>query len=214
MLNEIAKYKWQISIALLLIFNGVGLFGILLSEDPLSFLSLTPLNLLISATILLVNHEKWTRQQITIFVLIAALGFGVEVLGVKTEVIFGSYFYEDTLGWKLFDTSLIIGLNWLMLSYYAVYSFASRISNIFLLSLISSFVLVGLDVLIEPIAIKYDFWEWRTSEIPLQNFIAWWLLAFVFCWMIAKVKKDSVNKVAPYLLIIQILFFGILNIVK
>jgi hypothetical protein len=49
MLNEFKKYQLQISVTLLLIFNGVGLFGVMLSDDPLGFLSLTPLNLIISA---------------------------------------------------------------------------------------------------------------------------------------------------------------------
>ena len=71
-----------------------------------------------------------------------------------------------------------------------------------------------LDLLIEPIAIQYDFWEWKSEDIPLQNFITWWLLAFVFSWGIALVKDKCQNGVAVYLLILQVLFFGILNLVK
>ncbi len=214
MLSEIKKYQWQISVVLLIIFNGVGLFGVLLSDDPKEFLLLTPFNLIMSSIILFSNHAKWTFQQIAVLVGVALAGFFMEVVGVKTGVVFGEYFYEDTLGWKLFDVSLIIGLNWALLCYFAVYTFEKYFSNKFLLALVASLVLVFLDVLIEPIAVLYDFWEWKSEEIPLQNFIAWWVLAFVFCLSIVWVKQASKNKVAVYLLIIQILFFGILNLMK
>lgn len=214
MLNEIRKYQIQISVALLIIFNGVGLFGVLLSEDPKQFLLLTPLNLIISAVILFANHSKWTVKQIIMLIAVALAGFFMEVLGVKTGVVFGEYFYEDTLGWKLLDVSLVIGLNWALLCYFAVYTFDKFIENKILLSLVSSFVLVVLDLLIEPIAIQYDFWEWESESIPVQNFIAWWLLAFVFSMGITFVKNKSENKVAEALLVIQVLFFGILNLVK
>lgn len=214
MLNELKKYQLQISVALLFIFNGVGLFGVILSDDPKSFLSLTPLNLLISAAILFANHSKWSTKQMIVLFLVAVSGFLMEVLGVKTGVVFGEYFYEDTLGWKLLDVSIIIGLNWALLCYFAVYTFDKLFENRFLLAFVSSVFLVALDLLIEPIAIKYDFWEWKSENIPLQNFIAWWALAFIFSLGITYVKKNSKNKVAIYLLFTQVVFFGILNLMK
>jgi len=214
MLGESKKYRIRMSGALLVLSNGIGLFGVLLSEDPKGFLLLTPLNLLISAIILFANHSKWTNKQIYMLIAVAIVGFFMEVIGVKTGVVFGEYFYEDTLGWKLMDVSVIIGLNWALLCYFAIYTFDKFIDNKLLLALISSLFLVFLDLLIEPIAIQYDFWEWKSEEIPVQNFIAWWLLAFIFSWGITFVKDKSQNKVAIYLLVIQVLFFGILNLVK
>jgi putative membrane protein len=187
---------------------------VLLSDDPKGFLLLTPLNLIISAAILFFNHSKWNSKQITVLIGVALIGFFMEVVGVKTGVIFGEYFYEDTLGWKLFDVSVIIGLNWALLCYFSVYSLEKFIKSKFLLALVASLLLVGLDLLIEPIAILYDFWEWKSEEIPLQNFLAWWVLAFLFCAGITAVKGRSENKIAIYLFIIQVLFFGILNLMK
>jgi putative membrane protein len=214
MLANLKKYQWQLSVALLLIFNGVGLFGVLLSDEPKEFLLLTPINLMISAVILFANHCKWSKNQVYVLIAVGIGGFLMEVIGVKTGVVFGEYFYEETLGPKLFDVPIIIGLNWALLSYFAVYTFDKFIDHKLLLTFISSLFLVILDVIIEPIAIKYDFWQWKSEEIPLQNFIAWWLLAFIFCLSIAYVKKGSQNKLAVYLLLIQVMFFGILNLVK
>jgi putative membrane protein len=171
-------------------------------------------NLIISAAILFANHSKWSLSQALMLIVVAVFGFFIEVIGVKTGVVFGEYFYEDTLGWKLFDVSVIIGLNWALLSYFAVYTFDKFFENKVVLAIVSSIFLVLLDWLIEPIAIRYDFWEWKSENIPLQNFVAWWALAFIFSLGITYVKKNSKNKVAMYLLLTQVVFFGILNLVK
>ncbi len=211
MWSKIKTYQWHISVLLLLIFNGAGIFGVLLSEDPISFLELTPLNLIISAVILYYNHTQWSKSQILVLISVAILGFLVEVLGVQTGKVFGAYFYEETLGWKLWDVSLIIGLNWALLTYFAVYTLSFKIQSVFLKAFLASILLVGLDILIEPIAIQYDFWEWESETIPIQNFIAWWFIALVFSLGIAYTQKESTNKIAPVLFLIQVLFFGILN---
>ena len=67
-------------------------------------------------------------KQMLAFFLIFLLGFVVEVVGVQTGLIFGSYSYGATLGVKLFDTPLLIGLNWIFVSY-SSYSIACQVSD-------------------------------------------------------------------------------------
>jgi putative membrane protein len=117
------------------------------------------------------------------------------------------------LGWKVFETPLMIGVNWILLTYATVYSLEKYIQTKWILALFSSFVLVTLDFLIEPIAITYDFWTWTNGQIPIQNYVAWYVVGVVFCFALAQFKKDSFNTFAPFLLLIQFLFFGILNFV-
>ena len=47
-------------------------------------------------------------------------GFLIEALGVNTGIIFGHYSYGKGLGLKIFNTPVIIGINWLFLSYTCV----------------------------------------------------------------------------------------------
>ena len=44
------------------------------------------------------------------------IGYFIEVLGVRFKFIFGEYFYGETLGLKILNTPLIMGVNWLSLS--------------------------------------------------------------------------------------------------
>jgi len=211
MFRKLNITKIQFSIILLILIYVTGFIGIVASKNPIDFLSLTPLNLGISAILLFINHEKGFRNQVFIFILIAILGYFVEVLGVNTGAIFGEYAYGKTLGWKVFETPLMIGVNWILLTYATVYSLEKYIQTKWILALFSSLVLVSLDFLIEPIAITYDFWTWTNAQIPVQNYVAWYFIAVVFCFALAHFKRNSLNKFAPFLLFIQFLFFVILN---
>ena len=211
MSNNNTKLKLKVSIIILIAFYISGIVGILTKNQTIDFLSLTPLNLLVNATLLLLNHQKGTNKQWLVFLIIAVIGYFIEVIGVTTGVIFGDYIYKTTLGWKLFETPLIIGVNWMLLTYGVVYTIGIKIKNTIGIALASAFVLVALDILIEPVAIKYDFWTWKQAIVPFKNYIAWFFISFILCYIVAHYKSVSKNNFAPYLLVMQFIFFGIFN---
>ncbi|MEM0542586.1 carotenoid biosynthesis protein [Flavobacterium sp. j3] len=211
MLDTLKKYKFSISIMLLIAFYVSGLIGILSNSQTIDFLSLTPLNLIVNMALLLVNHENGNLKQWFIFLFIGVMGFLVELVGVNTGVIFGEYTYGETLGWKFVETPLIIGVNWIMLTYAVVYTVGNRVNNTILKALICATILVALDFLIEPVAIAYDFWTWKNISIPIKNYIAWFCIGFVFCYVLSYFKKETKNSLAPFLLLLQFIFFGIFN---
>ena len=213
MLNNIANLKFKISIGLLIAFYFFGMVGILTNNQTINFLSLTPLNLLVNLFLLLINHENGTKIQWVIFAFIAVFGFFLEVIGVNTGYIFGDYVYESTLGWKLFNTPLIIGINWLILSYSVVYTFSRFVKQKIITAFFGAFVLLLLDILIEPVAMNYGFWTWNNNMVPLKNYVAWFCVSFFLCYIISLFKGESKNKLATYLLILQFIFFGIFNFV-
>jgi putative membrane protein len=211
MSNNNTKLKLKVSIVILIAFYISGIVGILTKNQTIDFLSLTPLNLLVNATLLLLNHQKGTNKQWLVFLIIAVLGYFIEVIGVTTGVIFGDYIYKTTLGWKLFETPLIIGVNWMLLTCAVVYTIGIKIKNTIGIAFVSACLLVALDILIEPVAIKYDFWAWKQAIVPFKNYIAWFFISFILCYIVAHYKSVSKNNFAPYLLIMQFIFFGIFN---
>lgn len=212
MFQQLKKYKLTVSIIFLLIFHLVGLLGMLLGQDANEFAKLSWVNLLISGCILFLNHETWNSKIIIGIVAVGVLGYSFEVLGVQTGVIFGEYAYGEALGWKWMGTPFVIGLNWAMLCYFSVYTFSKWIKPWWLLSSVAALSLVLLDFIIEPVAIQLDFWTWTEPEIPLQNYLAWFALAAIFNKIIVLTKETSENKLAPYLFLIQTLFFAILHL--
>lgn len=213
MFNNIAKLKLKVSIAILIAFYASGTIGILINSQTIDFLSLTPFNLLVSATVLFINHQNGNYKQVLVFLIVAVVGYSIEVIGVTTGLIFGDYVYNTTLGLKFLGTPLIIGVNWMLLTCSVVFSIGNKIKSEIGVALASASILVALDVLIEPVAIKYGFWTWKDTVVPLNNYVAWFLISFFLCFAVAHFKGESKNNLAPYLLILQFLFFGIFNIV-
>lgn len=211
MFNNSATLKLKISIIILIAFYVSGIIGILTNNQTIDFLSLTPLNLLINAVLLFLNHQNGNNKQVIVFLIIAVVGFFIEAIGVNTGLIFGNYVYKTTLGWKFLETPLIIGVNWILLTCAVVFTVESKIKSTLGLAFVSAFILVLLDILIEPVAIQYDFWSWNEVIVPIKNYVAWFVISFIFCFAIAYYKGESKNNLAPYLLILQFVFFGIFN---
>jgi bisanhydrobacterioruberin hydratase len=145
------------------------------------------------------------------FIVIAT--FVIEVIGVKTGLIFGNYTYGNVLGLKLLDVPIIIALNWGFVIL-GIYSFiANRIihSKLFKLIIISTLTLF-FDFLLEPIAIKLEYWNWSETNVPLQNYAAWFIIAFIFSWigMIFNLKIKA--ELISHYILAQVIFFLILNI--
>lgn len=201
------------AILVLTILYIVGVFGILIPIHE-QFILLTPLNLLTSLGLVLIFHKNWTTSM-TIFVAIAfSIGFGIEILGVQTGLVFGEYSYGKVLGPKLLGTPFMIGVNWIMLTYCSAITIQTvlpKLSKV-IKAILGAATLVLLDFLIEPIAIQYDFWSWGGVDIPIQNYIAWFIISFGLSFIFYQIVGGQSNKVAIALLILQFAFFGILNI--
>ena len=209
--TEISKNKSWLFIGILIVLYCVGVLGISINIFP-AFIYLTPINLLVSTFIILAFHKEWGRDFILFTIVTYLLGFSIEYFGVNTGLIFGTYTYGDVLGPKIGDTPLMIGVNWLMLSYSAGITVNHLLGdrNLILKSIVASSILVILDFIIEPVAIHYNFWTWEAVNVPIKNYIAWFVIAFTIQLFFNLVAGKSKNKVAIALLLLQFAFFGFL----
>lgn len=199
--------KLLISAAILIIFHAVGFWGLLFSGQPEYFQELTPLNLLLTNFLLLLNHKKFDRAFFTFAFTTFSIGFLAEVLGVKTGFPFGHYSYGQALGFKLFDVPVIIGLNWFMLVY-AAGSLAARLRiPVFLKAIAGALFMVFLDFFIEPAAMKFDFWTWHNYVIPWYNYVGWLFLALGFQLHFQLLNIFKNNALAPVVYFVQVVFF-------
>ncbi|MDC3336432.1 carotenoid biosynthesis protein [Flavobacteriales bacterium] len=200
-----------LSTILLLIIYVVGTVGIL-GKNGAWYASLSAYNLIFVAVLLAITHGKFDRGDVYILLFSAIIGFGFEAIGVNTGWIFGSYEYGEALGIKLFDVSVIIGLNWAILIYCTMVVVTKISSNKWIKSLLGSLLMVGLDVLMEPVAIKLDFWSWGLhNPPPLQNFIAWFIIAYLIQVVGFTIKSELKNKFAVVVFLVLVVFFTILN---
>lgn len=198
--------KYYIGLGILVIFHAVGLF--LFLTDP-SAADLAWLNIFLCLVVLLWN-EQGINKIWWGFAVIYLGGYIVELIGVHTGFLFGIYAYDTALGIKLYEIPIIIGANWLAIVISAT-AVARKIPVPFWPKVIIGAILgVGMDYLIEPVAIRYNFWHWMTPDIPVFNYVCWFIFLFLFIAVYLK-KQSNQNTLGIPLFIIWTLFFTILN---
>ena len=203
----------RVAIIVIILFHVVGLFGLSIPVTRPVFLQIVPFHLLLMLVVIILSHHKLSSR-FGIFILIVFwFGFIAEWVGVHKGWLFGNYAYGNTLGLKLFDIPLMIGVNWFLLVYAAgVTMQRSRLKSAFFRVKTGAAVLVLLDLLIEHVAIKFDYWQW-VGSIPIKNYICWFLVSagMLYVFELFSFKKQSIA--APVLLITEFVFFGILEVV-
>ncbi|WP_421977366.1 carotenoid biosynthesis protein [Roseivirga seohaensis] len=207
------RQNQRIAFILLIAMHTAGVLGLYFEESRALFQLLTPFNLLLTAAIIF-HFEEGKNLKYFIFIIFTFLfGFFIEVAGVKTGAIFGEYAYGPTLGFKVFAVPLTIGLNWAILIYITGIASNRLSSNFWVRSAIGAGMMVILDLLIEPVAIRYDFWQWAETDIPLRNYLSWYLISFFLHVIFQKLDFSKNNPLAIKLLIIEMAFFVSLNLI-
>lgn len=191
----------------------VGIIGHLSSTTEDLMVLLTPFTLLFLGILVLYLTNKTTESNFISWIIITYLfTFLVEVIGVKTGFVFGEYIYGKSLGLKLFDVPLIIGLNWSLVILGSLAFVKTFSNNIFITSLLTSVIALIFDFVMEPVAIKYDYWTWKDNIIPLQNYLAWFVLAFIASAIFNLLKIKINSKISVHYVIAQFVFFIIINV--
>ncbi len=164
--------------AVILILHVVGLFGLNSSLHDW-FLALTPVNLLITFGVVLFSMSKAPSGLLFAMTVIAFLGgFFAEYIGVHTGLLFGDYAYGDGLGPQWEGIPYAIGMNWAMLVL-VTRSLANSIhANKWIQPVIAATLMVILDLWIEPVAPKLDYWSFG-GIAPISNYIGWFGVAWL-----------------------------------
>ena len=193
---------------LIAFFQICGLIGVLFIDRDLT-LSLTPQNLLVTTFSIFFIYEDKIKM-LRFFIFAFSIGFLVEVIGVNYGIIFGNYTYGTVLGFKVLNVPLMIGVNWFFLSISC-----GGISDIFFKELIpkvllGSFLMVFLDILIEPLAPVLNFWEFEGGIAPIKNYIGWFMTSFLIQLVYQKMKINFSPLFSVLIYLTQMGFFILL----
>jgi putative membrane protein len=221
---RVIRDKTNTATFLAILFHLSGLIGILFSPYRDWFIQNTPFNLCLM-TILIV----WTQPQKNIsfffFLLLAfTTGMIVEMIGVNTGRLFGAYSYGTVLGPKINGVPWLIGLNWFVVVFCSASVLQqmhdwfrnkmakdgavmpARIAKLSLL-VDAAFLATFFDWLMEPVAVKLGFWQWKTMDIPFYNYTCWFIISLLLLLALQKLSFPKRNHFAVHLFIIQLLFF-------
>lgn len=197
---------------IIIIWYGVGVIGYLIPGLKPLFQLLTPLGLLVAAILLMVYHHPKNTKSWIAFGLVVVISFLAEVIGVNTHRLFGHYEYGVALGPKLWNTPLVIGLNWLILIY-CISALTKQIRERWYFPLVGALVMVAFDFLMEPVAVETGMWSWQGGIIPVKNYLDWFLVSGLLFLMIRILKVEFHNQIALVLFSMQGVFFLALNII-
>lgn len=206
--------KYRSILFVLLVLYTVGIIGIGSNYWP-PFILLTPINLLVSLGLVLWNHPSKGTSLALFIGLVFIIGWSAEWFGVNTGLLFGQYAYGKTLGSKIAETPLMIGVNWVMITYTAgmVVNHWAFYQKKWLKIIIAATLMVGIDFFIEPVAPLLDFWSWENDSVPIQNYWGWFAVSLLVQFIFFKLMGDEQNKAGSALFFIQLGFFVILNLI-
>jgi bisanhydrobacterioruberin hydratase len=192
----------------LIVLYAAGLLGMHVPAVSATFISLVPLTLWFTGFICVWYFPKPSLQAYILLAAIAMAAWMLEVAGVHTGKIFGEYAYGPTLGYKVLDVPITIGVNWVLLvivtsAVIEEWNLGGKIGR----AALGAGLMTALDLLIEPVAMNFDFWQWQNNLVPLQNFGAWWLASFFFHWVYITADLPAKSSLFRLIAALQFLFF-------
>ena len=165
-------------------------------------------------------YPELKRRHLILWSLLVIVGsFGIEWLGVRTGKIFGAYAYGQTLRPSIDGVPISIGCAWFVMLVASV-AVVQRIARKFVvkstiqLAVCVAVLMVCFDLFMEPAAGILDYWTWVDNHIPLQNYLAWFGLGFVFAGIGIKVGLFSqpLPHIAFHFYFAQLLYFGLVDL--
>ncbi len=136
--------------------------------------------------------------------------FFIEVAGVATGMIFGEYHYGGTMWLQWLNVPLVIALNWTALIL-ATNDLAARwLRQPLAISVLASVLIMAYDLCIEPVAVRLDYWQWAGGVIPVQNYLAWGIVALVFSIPLNYSRIAYRSPLLPIYALAQLFFFLVL----
>jgi len=196
------------------IFYVVGALGFTIPALSPFFILMIPYALLLNFAYLVYFHpDKRDLRPAFLFFGIFLMGFALEIAGVQTGKIFGTYTYGESLGIKLLSTPLIIGLNWVFLVYTTSSLFEKvKVPDVIKI-ILASLSMVAYDLVLEIAAPELGMWFWEEGYAPFQNYVAWFVASLAFHSLVKILRIKTGNPLSGVILLCQFLFFVIVVIV-
>lgn len=155
---------------------------------------------------------------LTISLLVVGLSIFAEHLGVEYGLLFGDYYYTSDFGPQLLGVPIAIGFAWLMViaGSHAISIVLTGTNQFISYTLIGSLMAVLIDLIIDPVAFEVkQYWIWNAESfyynIPISNFIGWFVVAFLLHSIIFIITVKSKLSISEWHSRIVLVFFLVIG---
>lgn len=188
--------------------------GIWLAYEYWQYYALPQLTNSVAPAVQRRNFLLWT-----LFVITGSIA--VEAVGVRSGVLFGQYTYGNTLPPYIGPVPLAIGFAWLgmLLSSVAVVTRSTprslRLNNFAGALMVALFMMI-FDIMMEPAATALGYWHWESGSPPIQNYVAWFLVSFVFAFtgFSLRLFEGRTPLIAVHAYFAQLIYFLLVTVGK
>lgn len=146
--------------------------------------------------------------------LVISTSIGIEWVGVKTGGIFGAYQYGTNLPPYLNGVPLAIGFAWagMLLASAGIVQKLLRPTfqnKLWIWAFFIAFFMTVFDLFMEPAAIRLKYWSWDSIHVPPQNYLAWFVVSYLYAYTGKKHFKifTSVSPIGLHAYIAQLIYF-------
>lgn len=163
------------------------------------------------------------KSSIIIFSIIFLLSYLVEFWGLNLGIPFGYYSYSNILQPLIKGVPLAICFAWFSVT--AASLLLSRLftagKNPLIIAFFSAILILAFDIMLEPFAsYSNGFWMWNSPSVPIQNYVSWFVIGFLFSLIIDRYVKWNNVKTgikelylpAVIIIIINFLNFSVVDI--
>mgnify|MGYP001024464572 FL=1 len=200
----------RISVFIIWLFHICGMIGISYGNKEF-FLAFTPINLFVSFVLLFMNQKYLNSVELKSVFLIFIIGMISEILGVNYGLIFGEYVYLDNLGPKILGVPVLIGINWIILTFITGSLSSLIFKNKYFSILMGAIFMLLIDFLMEPVAPLLGFWIFDLPSVPIQNYIGWFAVGILTHIIFQFKINEKEFTFSTHLLIVNAIFFVFLN---
>ena len=161
----------------------------------------------------LITRFSSERSPSLFLALASAAALAIELLGVATGKIFGTYEYTDALGFRLLDAPVVIAMAWCILLGYVWHGTSYLRHGVLARAAVGALWMTCLDLLVDPLAAgPLAYWRWIGGGwyegIPLSNFTGWFVVSFVLLLFLH--QRRLKNSVARAIGLSVLMFFTVL----
>ena len=221
--SDVWRGYGRVAMLVLTVLFAVGVAGHAVESTFPLMMFLTPGFLVLTSVLVVAPALAADRWRFTAW-LAGTYGFtfAAEAAGVATGAVFGEYVYGPTLGWAWLGVPLVIAFNWAVVVHGCValagwlVPAGTGLIRTSAVSLLAGGGAVAFDWVMEPLAIRLDYWTWAGGDIPLQNYAAWFVIAAVVAPFHPRVRRGdremgTAESLAVFFVAAQVVFFILLR---